>query len=72
MQALENGGKNEWDNYDITCEFCKPAKDAEDHHQAAKNKHVATKHVVPKSMRQSKFQKAPPGYDSFNRRWRDQ
>lgn len=69
--ALENGGTNDWDNLDITCSWCKPKKDAEDHAQAGKNRRTATRHIVSKSMRRSKFQKAPAGYDSFNKRWRD-
>lgn len=52
--ALENGGTNDWDNLGITCEWCKPKKDAEDHGKAAKSRHVATKHVVPKSERRSR------------------
>jgi 5-methylcytosine-specific restriction endonuclease McrA len=74
MLALENGGKNEWDNYDITCGWCKPKKDTEDHGKAAKSRHVATKHVLPKDLRKPKgrsFQKAPDGYSTFSRTWKD-
>jgi len=52
LTALENGGTNDWDNLSITCDWCKPEKDREDHGIAAKARHVATKHVgahVPKS-----------------------
>lgn len=49
--ALENGGTNAWDNRDISCAWCKPIKDGEDHHKAAKSRHVRTKHVVPNSER---------------------
>ena len=55
--ALENGGTNEWDNLGITCTWCKPKKDADDHAQAASNRSKATKHFLPKSMRQSKWPK---------------
>ena len=54
VQALENGGSNDPSNLDITCEWCKPKKDAEDHAKAAKTRHVATKHVVPSSERKSR------------------
>ena len=49
--ALENGGTNDWSNLDITCSWCKPAKDRQDHGIAAKSRRVCTKHVVPKSGR---------------------
>lgn len=49
--ALENGGTNDWDNLGITCEWCKPKKDAADHAKAAKTRSVATNHVVPRSER---------------------
>lgn len=49
--ALENGGTNDWDNLGITCVWCKPEKDARDHGQAAKQRAVAVKHVLPRGMR---------------------
>jgi 5-methylcytosine-specific restriction enzyme A len=52
--ALENGGTNDWENLGITCSWCKPKKDAEDHGLAASNRSKATKHFVSKSMRQKK------------------
>lgn len=55
--ALENGGTNDRDNLDITCLWCKPKKDAEDHASAAKSRGVAVKHLLPKSMRKSKWPK---------------
>lgn len=55
--ALENGGTNDRDNLDITCMWCKPVKDAEDHASAAKSRDVAVKHFLPKSMRKSKWPK---------------
>jgi 5-methylcytosine-specific restriction endonuclease McrA len=71
MLALENGGTNDWDNLGLTCGWCKPLKDAEDHGIAAKSRHVATKHVVSKSMRQGGFRKAPEGYSTWTRKWKD-
>lgn len=53
--ALENGGTNDWDNLGITCLWCKPKKDAEDHATAASTRSKATKHFISKSMRQSKW-----------------
>lgn len=53
--ALENGGTNDWDNLGVTCSWCKPKKDAEDHGQAAQQRQKATKHHLPKSMRQRKW-----------------
>ncbi len=49
--ALECGGTNEWDNLGITCGWCKPQKDAKDHSQAAKQRDVAVKHLLPKGLR---------------------
>lgn len=58
--ALENGGKNDWDNLGLTCSWCKPVKDARDHAQAGKQRRTATKHLVPKTMRKrSKLSKQP-------------
>jgi len=55
ITALECGGSNDWDNLGITCSWCKPKKDAEDHAQAGKQRRAATKHLLPKSLRKSKF-----------------
>ncbi len=49
--ALENGGSNDWTNLAITCDWCKPEKDAEDHSQAGKQRSTATKHVISRSMK---------------------
>lgn len=49
--ALENGGSNDWHNLTITCDWCKPDKDREDHGTAAKSRRVATKHIVPSEQR---------------------
>lgn len=53
--ALENGGSNDWDNLGITCSWCKPNKDAEDHGKAAKSRSQTTKHFLSKSMRRKKW-----------------
>ena len=50
--ALENGGTNENANLDITCAWCRPAKDAKDHGRAAKARAVATRHVVPRKRKE--------------------
>jgi 5-methylcytosine-specific restriction protein A len=52
--ALENGGTNDWENLGITCSWCKPKKDAEDHGKAAESRSKATRHFVSKSMRKKK------------------
>jgi 5-methylcytosine-specific restriction protein A len=57
--ALENGGSNDWDNIDITCAWCLPAKNAEDHGKAAKARAVAVAHVVPRGERQKKGRPLP-------------
>lgn len=54
LVALENGGSNEWSNRVLTCLFCKPAKDGEDHRKAAHAKRVAVKHVIPTKQRQKR------------------
>jgi len=60
--ALENGGTNDWDNLDITCSWCKPAKDAKDHATAGHIRRAATKHIVPKSMRKKSALSKKPGF----------
>ena len=47
LTALECGGGNEDANLAISCAWCKPQKDRDDHAKAAKGRRVATKHVVP-------------------------
>lgn len=49
--ALENGGTNESENLGITCDWCKPRKDAEDHGKAARSRKAVTRHVIPGSQR---------------------
>ena len=74
LVALENGGTNDWSNRTLTCSWCKPSKDSEDHKKAAHAKRVATRHVVPTKHRKSSrgFRKPPPGYDSWTKRMRDE
>lgn len=71
LVALENGGTNAWDNLTVTCSWCKPAKDGEDHKAAAHSKRVSVKHVVPKKRREKRggFR----GWRKFDRTivWRD-
>jgi 5-methylcytosine-specific restriction endonuclease McrA len=52
--ALENGGTNDWDNRGITCAWCKPTKDGEDHKKAAHAKRVSVNHVVPGKRREKR------------------
>lgn len=63
--ALENGGTNDWENLGITCGWCKPQKDARDHAQAGKQRRVATRHVVPESLREKSALAPRPGW-KFN------
>jgi len=65
--ALENGGKNEWDNRDISCSWCKPIKDAEDHKKAAKGRAVAVACIIPPSQRQKR---GPPIPGSKRSGWK--
>lgn len=62
--ALENGGNNDWANLALSCAWCKPSKDSDDHRQSRKGKRQAVNHCVPKEQRRSGrgFQKLPPGY----------
>ena len=59
LTALECGGTNDWENRVLTCSWCKPIKDGEDHRRAAKIKRVATAHVIPPSQRQQKGRPIP-------------
>ena len=52
--ALENGGTNDSGNLDVTCEFCVPEKNAEDHAAHGKGRRAYTNMVVPKAFRQKK------------------
>lgn len=50
--ALEKGGDNT--GLGISCEWCWPAKDAEDHADAGHFRRVYTKHNVPSEFRRSR------------------
>ena len=65
--ALECGGSNDWENLGITCDWCKPQKDAKDHGQAAKQRDTATKHLLPRKLRKRSSLAKKPGtkYDWF-------
>lgn len=65
--ALENGGTNDWSNLGITCAWCKPAKDAEDHAAAGHSRRASAKQIVSKSMRKRSALSRKPG-SKFN--WR--
>lgn len=54
IHALECGGTDDDANLGITCEWCLPEKNADDHATAGRMRRSFTKHVVPKEFRQSK------------------
>jgi 5-methylcytosine-specific restriction protein A len=61
--ALINGGRNAEDNLDITCDWCLPAKNAEDVAEKAAVYAVRSKHVLPRQpsrMRSAGFPKRAP------------
>ena len=45
--ALENGGTDDDANLWISCEWCWPEKDADDHAEHAHDRRAYTKHFVP-------------------------
>lgn len=67
LNALETGGTNDWSNRYLTCAWCFPKKNAEDHAKAAKIRAVATKHIVHASQRQ---RKSPPIPGSKRSAWK--
>lgn len=54
VHALECGGTDDDDNLAITCEWCLPEKNAEDHGTAGHMRRSYTKHVVPKGFRRGR------------------
>lgn len=61
--ALINGGRNAEDNLDVTCDWCLPAKNAEDVAEKAAVYAVRSKHVLPRQpsrMRSAGFPKRAP------------
>lgn len=61
VEALQNGGTNDWENRDICCDWCFKPKNAEDAKKAAKTRAVATKCIVPESLRQKSSLRKPEG-----------
>lgn len=59
LHALCLGGDNKWANWDITCEWCLPKKNAEDATKAAKGRAIAVAHVIPPSQRQKRGRTMP-------------
>jgi 5-methylcytosine-specific restriction protein A len=59
LNALSTGGDNKWGNWDVTCSWCLPKKNADDAKKAAKIRAVATAHVVPVSQRQKRGKPLP-------------
>lgn len=51
LNALSTGGDNRWENWDLTCEWCLPKKNADDAAKAAKIRAAAVAHVVPTAER---------------------
>lgn len=52
--ALENGGTNEPNNLDVSCEWCEPEKTAEDHAKAGKSRRNYTRQNVHSDFRRSR------------------
>lgn len=52
--ALECGGTDDDSNLGITCEWCLPEKNAEDHAAAGHMRRSYTKHVVPSGFRKGR------------------
>ena len=62
--ALQNGGEDTDDNCRVTCAWCKPGKDRADQATAAKGRHRAVRHTVPKEQRKS--QRGFKGWRKFD------
>lgn len=54
LHALECGGSDDDDNLAITCDWCLPEKNEEDHATAGRMRRSYTKHVVPKEFRKGR------------------
>ena len=52
--ALENGGTDNDSNLGISCEWCWPNKDADDHAEHGHDRRVYTRHFVPRDYTKSK------------------
>jgi hypothetical protein len=62
MIALINGGQNRESNLDVTCDWCLPAKNAEDVAEKSRVYHMASKHVLPRQpsrIQSAGFRKSP-------------
>lgn len=57
LHALERGGSDHDENLGITCEWCLPEKNAEDHAEAGHMRRSYTKHVVPSKFKQSRWRR---------------
>lgn len=55
--ALENGGTDDDANLAPCCEWCHTEKTTDDHGTASHGKRIATKHVVPKRFKKSKWRR---------------
>lgn len=55
--ALENGGTDADENFQVLCETCHDAKTGGDHALAGHGRRMATKHVVPKRFKKSTWRK---------------
>lgn len=64
------GGDNSFENCRCLCVKCHAVKTAKSRPAIDKTRRVFEKRAGVRSSGRG-FQKAPPGYDSFNRRWRD-
>jgi 5-methylcytosine-specific restriction protein A len=65
--ALVNGGRHAEDNMAISCEWCKPLKDAEDVAQKAHNSRVRMRHA---GVRQNKARIQSPGFQKAEKQHR--
>jgi hypothetical protein len=57
--ALQNGGTNADGNWDVTCDWCLPGKNADDAAIAAKGRAVVVSCYVPRRERQKKGRPMP-------------
>lgn len=57
LHALECGGTDDDSNLGITCEWCLPEKNAEDHAEAGHIRRSATRHTVPSAFRKSRWRR---------------
>lgn len=54
ITALENGGTNDIENFQVLCEMCHSAKTRNDHAKAGHARRTYTKHNVPSEHRRSR------------------